>query len=69
MELVQKKGVDPDCLTPEDHSDLAWYNSLNEMAREVVDLIVAFKIGDKGFEGVNVDALLFGFDQTLLIAA
>lgn len=69
MELVHKKGVDSDYLTPEDHSDLAWYNSLDELTREVVDLIVAFKIGNKSFDGVDVDTLLFGFNQTLLIAA
>lgn len=49
---------------------VAWYNSLSELHREIVDsLVVAFQETEEGFNRFDVQAVLNGFEQGGLLAA
>lgn len=66
------KGVDPACrfLTVEDKLNLARYRALDEIEREIVNLLVAaFQECHQRKQGIDVQSLLGGFQERQLIAA
>lgn len=69
---VLKKGDEPNHqrLTLQEKLCLAQYRALDDLEREIVNLLVrAFKEGNQGHESINVQTLLCGFQECQFVAA
>lgn len=57
-------------LTLQQKINLARYRALDEMEREVVNLLVrSFKERNQGKESINVQAILYSFEEIQFLAA
>lgn len=65
-----KKESDHRSLTLEQKLGLARYRALDEMEREVVNLLVrAFKERNQGKQSIDVESLLYSFQEVQFLAA
>lgn len=68
--MDSKRAYNPHSLTLEQKINLARYRALDEMEREVVNLLVqAFQERHQGKQSIDVQALLGSFQECHLLAA